>query len=65
MINNQILISVVIPFLNSGKYIEAALKSVFAQTYEYGRLLIDDGSTDISNQIAKKYADVRSRSSLL
>ncbi len=53
----QPLVSVIVPFLNPGKYFEAAIKSVFAQTYEnWELLLIDDGSTDTSTQIAQDCA---------
>ncbi|MBW4663197.1 MAG: glycosyltransferase [Chroococcus sp. CMT-3BRIN-NPC107] len=52
------LVSVIMPFLNPGKYIKAAVESVFAQTYDnWELLLIDDGSTDISTQIALDCAE--------
>lgn len=51
------LISAIIIFLNGEAYIEEALQSVFAQTYEnWELLLVDDGSTDASTEIAQKYA---------
>lgn len=52
------LVSIIMPFFNPGKYIKAAIESVFAQTYDcWELLLIDDGSTDISTQIALNYAE--------
>src|SRR5438105_10809941 len=50
------LVSVVIIFLNGGKYLQEAIESVLAQTYtNWELLLVDDGSTDASTGIAKDY----------
>src|SRR6266545_5517239 len=55
--NRELRVSVVIIFLNAAKFIEEAISSVFAQTYNgWELLLVDDGSTDGSTQIARKYA---------
>lgn len=55
--NNSNYISIGIPFYNAEKYLEGAICSVLAQTYEYWELiLVDDGSTDKSLSIANKYA---------
>jgi len=52
------LISVVCNFLNEEKFIQEAIESVFAQTYtNWELLLVDDGSTDGSTQIARRYAE--------
>lgn len=52
------IISVVIIFLNADKFLEEAIESVLAQTYVYWELLlVDDGSTDKSTQIARNYVD--------
>src|SRR5918999_1055965 len=51
------LVSVIMIFLNAEKFIEEAIESVFAQTYDsWELLLVDDGSTDDSTDIALRYA---------
>ena len=51
------LVSGIIIFLNAEKFIEEAIESVFAQTYEnWELLLVDDGSSDRSTAIARYYA---------
>ncbi|HEY9653496.1 MAG TPA: glycosyltransferase family 2 protein, partial [Coleofasciculaceae cyanobacterium] len=51
------LVSVVTIFLNTEKYIEEAIESIFAQTYDrWELLLVDDGSSDRSTIIALQYA---------
>jgi len=53
-------ITVGIPFYNAEKYLADAIRSVFAQTYEdWELILIDDGSTDDSLEIAKAINDPR------
>lgn len=50
-------VSVIIPFLNAEKFLEEAIVSVSLQTYDnWEMLLVDDGSTDRSADIAKEYA---------
>jgi glycosyltransferase involved in cell wall biosynthesis len=57
-INNKSLVSTVIIFLNAEKFIQEAIQSVFAQIYNnWELLLVDDGSTDGSSQIALRYAE--------
>lgn len=54
------MITIGIPFYNAELYLEDAIKSVFAQTYENWELiLIDDGSSDRSLEIAKSIKDPR------
>lgn len=49
-------ISVIIPCYNQEKYIAECLESVFAQTFkDYEIIVINDGSTDNSEEIIKKY----------
>lgn len=54
----QPLVSVIIPFYNEEKFLSEAIESVRAQDYKNWELLVvDDGSSDMSAAIAKKYAD--------
>ncbi len=51
------LVSTIIIFLNAERFIREAIESIFAQTYEHWEiLLVDDGSTDLSAEIAQHYA---------
>lgn len=55
-------ISIGIPFYNAESYLEDAICSVLAQTYKCWELiLVDDGSTDRSLEIAKRYAATDAR----
>jgi glycosyltransferase involved in cell wall biosynthesis len=50
------LVSVVINFLNAEQFLQEAIESVLAQTYDnWELLLVDDGSTDASTNIALQY----------
>lgn len=52
------LVSSIIIFWNEERYIEEAIASVFAQTYDHWELLlVDDGSSDKSTEIAKQYEE--------
>jgi glycosyltransferase involved in cell wall biosynthesis len=51
------MVSVTIPVLNGEKYLDQAIESVLAQTCDSWELLIvDDGSTDRSREIAERFA---------
>ena len=51
------LVSVVIAFLNEEKFLGEAIESVLRQDYtNWELLLVDDGSSDKSTQIARQYA---------
>ena len=50
-------VSVIVIFLDAGKFITESIESVLAQTYaNWELILVDDGSSDQSTSIAKDYA---------
>src|SRR2546426_7313542 len=50
------LVSVIVIFLNEEKFLQEAIESVLDQTYDHWELLlVDDGSTDASTDIAQQY----------
>lgn len=52
------LVSLIAPFYNGEKYLERFLKSVLSQTYYNVQfILVNDGSTDNSYDIVKKFED--------
>jgi glycosyltransferase involved in cell wall biosynthesis len=52
------LISVMIGVYNAEPYLAEAIESVFAQTYRPLELIVvDDGSTDASGEVAQRYGD--------
>ena len=49
------MFSVIIPLYNKAPYVEKAIRSVVAQTFrEFELIVIDDGSTDNSFEIANQ-----------
>lgn len=59
-------VSIIIPMFNCEKYIEKCIKSVIAQTYKNIEIiLVDDGSTDHTFSICKKYATLDNRVKLI
>jgi glycosyltransferase involved in cell wall biosynthesis len=51
-------VSIIMPFLNLAHFIEESIDSVLTQTYPHWELLlVDDGSTDGSTEIARRYAE--------
>ena len=66
MTKNNPLVSVIIPIFNTSKYLPTCLDSVIGQTYQNLEIiLVDDGSTDNSYQIAKEYSKKDSRIKLI
>lgn len=56
MQSDKILISVIIPIYNQELFLEEAIQSVLKQSYSFLELiLVNDGSTDSSVEICKKY----------
>jgi len=59
-------ITIGIPFFNNENTLELAIKSVISQTYsDWQLILIDDGSTDNSLEIANNFVNFDSRISLI
>lgn len=55
-------VTVLMPVHNGERYLAAAIESILAQTFaDFELLIIDDGSTDRSHEIARAYADPRIR----
>ena len=56
------LVSVITPTYNCGDYIEDTIKSVIDQTYtNWEMIIVDDKSTDNTEELVKKYAESDSR----
>ncbi len=54
------MVSVIIPVYNGEKFIQDAIESVLAQTYkDYEIIVVNDGSTDNTEEVLKPYIDKR------
>jgi glycosyltransferase involved in cell wall biosynthesis len=61
-LNTNILVSVVFSVYNAQKYLDESIKSILSQTYtNFEFIIIDDGSTDNSLMIIKKYMKLDNR----
>lgn len=55
-------VSVIMPVYNAERMLKASVESVLSQSYPFWELIIvDDGSTDTSQSIAKRYAESDTR----
>ena len=60
MINKEPLVSIIISAYNAEKYIEQTLQSILAQTWKSLEIIVvNDGSTDNTASIVKRYANNR------
>ncbi|MCL1655383.1 MULTISPECIES: glycosyltransferase family 2 protein [Elizabethkingia] len=60
--NNNVLVTIAIPFFNAQEFLTQAIDSVIQQTFQnWNLLLVDDGSTDDSMKIAKHYESIDKR----
>lgn len=58
----QPFFSIVIPIYNAEKYLKNCIKSILCQSFEdFELILVDDGSTDSSSEICKKFESKDSR----
>lgn len=56
MFKNNPLVSIVVPVYNEEKYLESCIRSLIQQVYKpFEIIIIDDGSSDKSMEIAKKF----------
>lgn len=54
-LNTMLKLSVIIPLYNKRAYVQRTLESVLAQTYtDYEVIVVDDGSTDDSREVAER-----------
>lgn len=59
-------VSIVMPAYNAGHYIEAAVRSVLNQTYtDFELIVVDDGSTDSTEEIVRRLSGADTRIVLL
>ena len=62
MLENESIVSIIIPCYNQGQYLAEALDSVIAQTYSYWEcIVVDDGSTDDTCEKVQRIAEKDSR----
>ena len=55
---NETLVSIVVPVYNVENFIEECIESIIRQSYETLQIiLVDDGSTDHSGELCKRYVE--------
>lgn len=60
--SSDVSVTVVIPSFNAEHYLEEALTSLYAQSYQdFEVVIVDDGSTDTTAELAKRFLDDRTR----
>ena len=60
MSSDKPLVTIGLPFLNPGEWIKEAIQSIFAQSFQdWELILMDDGSTDGSLELARRIQDPR------
>ncbi|WP_418263876.1 glycosyltransferase family 2 protein [Flavobacterium faecale] len=59
-------ISVIVPCYNQAHYLNEALESIYQQTYSYWEcIVVNDGSTDITEEIVQKWISIDNRFSYI
>ena len=58
MMENNPLISVIVPCYNQAEYLDECLQSILDQTYQHWEcIIVNDGSPDNTEEIALKWVD--------
>ena len=55
-------VSIVVPLYNKGRYVDRAIRSIFAQTFQdFEVVVVDDGSTDDGAEVVRRWVGDRLR----